>query len=163
MAKLTKPPGFGLIPMVIAHPIVNLRNDPKIPAERRCIEYIRATPFEYLDRWILANTLFDDSVIPTQVIAWSDGKVSLAIRQPQYHGEPATDQDIDRYFENAGWTSIPDPSREHQLFYNFAFEVLAIDAVSRNCYYRENELLPFDVILSRPDQELEDYLNLYPK
>lgn len=99
----------------------------------------------------------------TSVIKWSDGQVSFGIHQPQYHGEPASPRDIDRYFEASGWTCIADPGGSgHILYYNYAFQVLAIDALPRNCYLHEGALLPFDVILCQPDAELEKYLRLYP-
>ncbi len=96
------------------------------------------------------------------MIEWSDGDVSFAVRQPQYHGEPANDREIERFFRESGWSSIPDPEREHELFFNYAFNVLAIDAVPRNCYVCDDRLLPFDVILCEPEEELEQYLRLYP-
>ena len=40
--------------------------------------------------------------------------------------------------------------------------LLAIDALPRNCYIREGALQPFDVILCRPDAEMERHLALYP-
>ena len=49
------------------------------------------------------------------------------------------------------------------MFFNYAFQVLAIDALPRNCYLRDGNLLPFDVILCRPDAELEGVLRLYPE
>ncbi|MDB6134053.1 MAG: hypothetical protein JWM59_2296 [Verrucomicrobiales bacterium] len=98
----------------------------------------------------------------TAVVAWADGGVSFAISQPQYHGEPASEREIERYFASASWTPISDPGGQHALFYHYAFETLAIDALPRNCYLKDGGLLPFDVILCRPDEELETYLKLYP-
>lgn len=57
----------------------------------------------------------------------------LAITQPQYSGDPASDRDIVRYFEAAGWTRITDPSG-HIVFFHYAYGLLAIDAVGRNCF-----------------------------
>lgn len=163
VAKLTKPPGFGLIPTVVSHRRINLRCDPSIPEFRHCIEFVRATPFEYLTRWRLSNEVFGDEVELIQVIEWSDGSVSFAVTQPQYHGTPADDREIERFFREGGWASIPDPAREHELFFNYAFNVLAIDAVPRNCYVCDDRLLPFDVILCEPVEDLEKYLRLYPE
>lgn len=110
------------------------------PGFRRCIEFIRGTPLEYLTRWRLSNGVFGDEVELIQVIEWSDGDVSFAVRQPQYHGEPAADREIERFFRESGRVSITDPAREHELFFNCAYNVLAIDAVPRNCYVREDRL-----------------------
>lgn len=163
IGKLTIPPAFGLIPRVVSHPVINLREDTSLPAFRRAIEFLPATPLEYLERWIAANEVFEDDVRLTSVVEWADGQVSFGISQPQYHGEPAPHRDIDRFFEASGWTRITDPGGSgHGLFFNYAFGVLAIDALSRNCYLHENALLPFDVILCKPDEELEAFLGLYP-
>jgi len=99
--KLTIPPAFGLIPKVLSHPVVNLRDDPSLPAVRQAIEFVPATPLEYLERWIASNEVFGDDVHLTAVIQWADGQASFAISQPQYHGQLATDREIERYFESA--------------------------------------------------------------
>ena len=161
MGKITIPPKFGLIPKIVAHPAVNLRGDPSLPGHRQAIEIVPATPLEYLERWIAANHVFEDDVRLTSVIEWSGGEVSFGITQPQYHGHPAPVRDIERYFEASGWKRVLDNS-DHLLFYNYAFQVLAIDALPRNCYLHDGMLLPFDVILCHPDEAMEKFLNLYP-
>lgn len=50
---------------------------------------------------------------------------------------------------------------QHSLFLKYAFQTLAIDALPRNCYLKDGDLLPFDVILCHPDEELEAFLRLY--
>lgn len=161
MVKITIPPAFGLIPKVVSYPTINLRADPDLSATRQTIEFLHATPLEYLERWIAANEVFDDDVKLTSVVEWACGLVSFAISQPQYHGKPATPREIEAFFEASGWERIINPS-DHTLFYNYAFQVLAIDALPRNCYLHKETLLPFDVILCHPDQELEKYLKIYP-
>lgn len=163
MAKITIPPAFGLVPRLVSHPNVNLRNDPSVAAFRHTIEFLPATPLEYIERWIAANAVFEDSVKLTSVVQWGDGQISFGIQQPQYHGVPASPTEIDRYFEASGWTHLSDPGGTgHVLYYNYAFQVLAIDALPRNCYTRDGNLLPFDVILCHPDDELEKFLRIYP-
>lgn len=160
VVKITVPPKFGLIPAVISTSRANIRDDPAIPAFRQQIELIQATPLEYLERWIAANEVFDDDVRLTSVVEWSDGLISFSISQPQYHGEAATPREIEDFFIAAGWKRILDDSG-HLLFYNCAFEVLAIDALPRNCYIKDGNLLPFDVILCHPNSALQDFLKLY--
>lgn len=163
VGKLTIPPAFGLAPRVVSHPLIDLRQDSISPGFRQVIEFLPATPLEYLERWIAANEVFEDAVKLTSVVEWADGQVSFSISQPQYHGEPAPPRDIDRYFEASDWTRIQDPGRSgHVLYFNYAFQVLAIDALPRNCYLHEGALLPFDVILCKPDETLETFLRLYP-
>lgn len=158
MVKVTIPPKFGLIPKVITHTVPNLRGE---PGSRKAIEFVHATPLEYLERWIAANDVFGDDVKLASVVQWADGQISFIISQPQYHGEPASEREIDAHFVGAGWKRIPDPAGQHSLYYNYAFQTLAIDALPRNCYLRDGELLPFDVILCRPDEEVEEFLKLY--
>lgn len=160
VVKITVPPKFGLLPAVISVPQANLRDDPAISPFRKEIGFIHATPLEYLERWMAANEVFEDDVRLTSVIEWSDGRISFAISQPQYHGELATDREIEIFFTEAGWTRISDATG-HLVFFNYAFNVLAIDALPRNCYVREGQLQPFDVILCHPEEELEQFLKLY--
>jgi len=164
VAKITIPPGFGLTAAVVERSAVNLRNDPALPSTRACVELVKATPLEYLQRWIAANDVFEDDVRLESVVRWEGGDVSFGISQPQYHGDPAPDREIDWYFKSAGWKAVGDPSSPagHQLFYNYAFQVLAVDALPRNCFLNEDLLLPFDVILCRPDERMEQFLGLYP-
>lgn len=158
VGKLTLPPKFGLSPKVITHVVPNLRGE---DGTRKAIEFIPATPMEYLERWIAANEVFGDDVKLTAVVQWEDGQVSFAISQPQYHGEPATDREIEQHFIASDWTRIVDPTGQHSLFFNYAFQTLAIDALPRNCYLKDGDPLPFDVILCQPDEELEAFLRLY--
>jgi hypothetical protein len=160
MVKITLPPKFGLIPKVLTHAVPNLRGE---PGSRKAIEFVPATPLEYLERWIAANDVFGDDVKLTAVVQWADGQVSFAISQPQYHGEPATEREIEQHFLAAGWTRIPDPAGQHDVFFNYAFQTLAIDTLPRNCYLKDGDLLPFDVILCQPDEELEAFLGLYDR
>jgi hypothetical protein len=157
--KLTVPPKFGLISRVLTHPVPNLRGE---PGSRQAIEFVPATPLEYLERWMAANEVLGDAVRLTAVIRWADGQVSFAIRQPHYAGVPASEWEIEAGFRADGWTPIRDPGGQHRLFYHHAWQVLAIDALPRNCYIRDGALQPFDVILCRPDAELESHLALYP-
>ena len=96
------------------------------------------------------------------MIRWADGQVSFCITQPHYDGSAASDQEIEQFFENSGWTRIRDPNGEHAIFMNYAFGALATDAMPRNCKCNDDGLQPFDVILCEPDAEIEDFLNLYP-
>ena len=159
VVKITLPPKFGLVPKVLSHPVPNLRGE---PGTRKAIEYVPATPLEYLQRWIAANHIFSDQVRLTAVIQWADGNVSFAITQPQYHGEPAETRDIERHFKAAGWTPINDPTGQHSMIYNYVFQTLAIDAPPRHCYINAEEGLrpPFDVILGEPDDEMKASLKL---
>ena len=156
--KLTKPAGFGLVPR-IKH-LLQKFSDPSAPETyRNALEFFDATPSEYLMRWQASNELFGDDVQLVSVVLWNDGAVSFVITQPQYHGEPADEREIEDYFQQAGWERLRDPSG-HMVFYNFALGVIAVDAAPRNCYINKGRLQPFDVILCRPDEELAGYLGI---
>ncbi len=107
------------------------------------------------------NEVFGDDVKLVSVIQWKDGLVSFGITQPQYQGAPAAPRDIEKFFREAGWTLLNDPSN-HKVFFNCALQVMAIDAESRNCYLTDDGLQPFDVILCEPSEEMERFLKIYP-
>ena len=159
VGKTTIPSGFGLIPQLRKFPQVSLRDETLSFEEK--IEFFSATPLEYLTRWMANNEVFNDDVRLVSVIEWADKTISFGITQPQYHGDPAEQRDIESYFLNAGWERLHDPSG-HQIYFNYAHEIRAIDAVSRNCFLNESGLQPFDVILHKPGKELERFLKIYP-
>jgi len=161
VGKTTIPPAFGLIPDVRKIPLAVLQPDSGQSLFREAIEFVKATPLEYLSRWIASNDVFGDDVQLASVIQWADGLVSFGITQPQYHGTPAEPRQIEQFFRQAGWTHLKDPSG-HAVFFNHAFGVLAIDAERRNCFVNEGGLQPFDVILHKPDESLERFLQIYP-
>ena len=121
--KTTIPSSFGLIPELRKLPLVDLRSAGTDQKFREVIEFVPATPLEYLDRWIAANEFFGDDVRLVSVIRWKDGAISLGITQPQYHGTPAEPREIGQHFLAAGWERLNDPSG-HTIFYNFAFDVM---------------------------------------
>lgn len=160
VGKTTIPPAFGLMPKVRAHQTTMLRDE--VTQVRESIEFVSATPLEYLTRWIASNDVFGDDVHLVAVIRWKDQMVSFGITQPQYHGVPAESRDIESFFHAAGWTRINDPSG-HVVFFNYAFGLIAIDAEKRNCYVNRGGLQPFDVILCKPNECMSRYLHLYPE
>jgi hypothetical protein len=50
----------------------------------------------------LANEVFGDDARLASVIEWPDGNLSFGITQPQYHGAPAEQRDIEFYFHAPG-------------------------------------------------------------
>jgi len=162
VGKTTLPPAFGLIPEVVNLPLAEVRPDADRKGFRQAIEFLNATPLEYLVRWIACNEVFGDQVKLAAVIRWTDGLVSFGITQPQYHGTPADPREIEGLFLKAGWSRLADPSG-HTVFFNHAFGVLAIDAERRNCFVNDGGLQPFDVILCKPDETMERFLGIYPE
>jgi hypothetical protein len=162
VAKITVPKGFGLRPSIVTHAQAHANFRSEIAPIRQNIEFIPATPLEYLERWDACNSIFQDDVRLKSVILWPNGRVSLSISQPQYAGQIPDCDWIENYFSAAGWTRVSN-GIGHVIFYNYAHDILAVDIEPRNCYKSDlDEILPFDVILSAPDEELKDYLNLFP-
>ena len=91
-----------------AHASHDVRDDPAIQPFRVEVGIFHARPLQYLERWMADNEVCEDDVHLTSVIEWSDGHISFAISQPQYHGAPATDREIEHFFTEAGWTRIRD-------------------------------------------------------
>jgi len=159
VVKITKPPGFGLFPRVVSVPRykggeVGWKREPSV-------EFVAATPIEYLERWIRANEVFDDDTRLVSVVRWRDGQVSFCIVQPHYDGEAATERQIESSFIEGGWTPLRDPRGEHLVYMNYPWNVLAVDALPRNCKYNKDGLQPFDVILVTPDDDLDAYFKIY--
>jgi len=161
VGKTTVPPAFGVIPEVLRFSVAVVDPDSGAPRDREVIEFVDATPLEYLSRWEASNEFFGDNVQLVSVIRWSDGMVSFGITQPQYHGVPAEPRDIEEFFKDAGWTRLKDPSG-HVIFFHYSFAVMAIDAEKRNCYLNKGGLQPFDVILCHPNDKMEEFLRIYP-
>lgn len=160
--KTTIPGRFGLMPYVALRPKIALHEAVHPFGNRKSLETRPGTPLEYLGRWLGANAVFNDAVELASVVEWADGRVSFVITQPQYDGEPASEADIISYFETSGWKWIADPTTDgHLLFFNYAWGLLAFDAIRRNCFLHDASLMPFDVIVCRPDEELTDFLCLY--
>ena len=161
MKKITIPTGFGLTPKLLYHDVPHASLRGNQVTTRASIEYIEGSPLEYLTRWHACNELFHDDAKLTTVILWPNGDTSFGITQPQYSGNIPEVSRIEDYFSQAGWTRIKN-ALHHTIFYNYAFGVLAFDIEPRNCYIsQQGNLLPFDVILSEPDDVLSDFLQLY--
>lgn len=79
VGKTTIPPAFGLVPQVISLPRVDLRAEPGVVLTREVIEFLNATPLEYLARWLANNEVFGDDVRLASVIAWPDGRISFDV------------------------------------------------------------------------------------
>ena len=65
-------------------------------------EESKASPIDYLERWHLHNEVFGDEVT-FQGALQTDSGLRLFIRQPAIAGTPASDEQIRRFFVEAGW------------------------------------------------------------
>jgi len=71
-----------------------------LPHEER-----KASPIDYLERWLLHNQVFGDSVKFLGILETSEG-MRLLITQPAILGEPATVAQINGFFMDKGWIRI---------------------------------------------------------
>ena len=62
----------------------------------------KSSPIAYLERWQLHNELFGDKVTFLGALQTEFG-LRLMIRQPAIAGAPATDEQIQQFFIDAGW------------------------------------------------------------
>ncbi|MCX6845906.1 MAG: hypothetical protein NTU84_04980 [Verrucomicrobia bacterium] len=62
----------------------------------------KSSPIAYLERWQLHNELFGDQVTFLGALQTESG-LRLMIRQPAIAGTPATDEQIQQFFTDAGW------------------------------------------------------------
>jgi hypothetical protein len=62
----------------------------------------RASPIDYLQRWMFHNELFGDDITFLGAMQTGSG-LRLLIRQPAVAGEPATDEQIAQFFLSTGW------------------------------------------------------------
>jgi len=82
-------------------------------------EELKASPIDYLERWLLHNELFGDDVRFIGALE-DEGKFRMLIRQPAIAGVPATGEQIERFFTGNGWlrfvvdgeTAFFDPKRQ---------------------------------------------------
>ena len=125
VVKITVPKGFGLAPALISkpNPLYGLHENED--QHKKSVEFVHATPLEYLTRWSACNQLFSDDIRLHTVIRWENNRVSFVISQPQYHGDIPDAQHIEEYFESSGWHRIPN-DKGHTFFFNYAFQVLAV-------------------------------------
>lgn len=118
------------------------------------LELVPATPLEYLERWLLQNSLFGDDV-RLEGIASEDVGLTVLISQPNITGDAATPDEIEAFmrqlwFQPLTGTSLGGPGALG--FYRDLDEVAAFDAHPGNFVKDQaGVILPIDLILVRAD------------
>jgi len=103
----------------------------------------KASPIDYLERWLLHNELFGDSVEFLGVIH-SNGAVRLMIQQPAINGTPASVEQIDTFFRSHGWLSFK--VNNNQAYYDPQQNVVISDTHRGNIILMDDGLLaPIDL------------------
>ncbi len=116
-----------------------------------------ATPDEYLLRMGWQNELFKDRVRVIGAVRYPQG-LSVLSTQPFYAGEKTAQPIIDAWFEARGWQRLT--SRDG-AFYNKELDLMIMDALPRNVLTLESgELMPFDVVIVKPDEILKARFDL---
>jgi hypothetical protein len=126
--KATWPDFFGLL--VIHRP----HEEPK------------ASPIDYLERWLLHNEIFGDQVSFLGALL-SDSGLRLLIRQPAIAGSPATLEEIRRFFTDSGWISFD--LEGNTAFFDPARKIVISDT------HRGNIILMADGLLAPIDLRVQ--------
>lgn len=148
--KNTHPGQYGM------HAFVEHSIDKHTQRYTRRLEYGRALPGQYLERLWLANEVFGDDIVLTAIIDTEEGP-SVATTQPDIDGKAPSHEGIATFMQALGFQHIlgGGPS-----WHRIADNILVIDAETWNFIETEEEnILPFDVGIQRPDGELKEYLD----
>jgi len=107
-----------------------------------------ATPFQYLERWLLHNQMFGDSVEWLGCFREKEESISLLIRQPAVEGVPASDVEIHDFFKEVGW--VPFRIGGEHAFYAQENGIVISDTHRGNLVKTHGGLLvPIDLRLQR--------------
>lgn len=114
----------------------------------------KASPIDYLERWLLHNQLFGDTVEFLGSLL-SGGQTRLLIRQPAILGKPATEVQIEQFFSQEGW--MPFRVDGELAFYDPENDVVISDTHRGNIILMEDGLLaPIDLRIERVHGALLD-------
>lgn len=112
----------------------------------------RASPIAYLERWHLHNELFGDDAHFLGALRTEEG-IRLLLRQPAIVGQPATLEQIDRFFTETGWQRFL--VEGNIAYYDSKRHVVISDTHRGNIILTsDNLLVPIDLRV----QELSDSL-----
>lgn len=152
VAKATHPGKFGFAAdLEMIHPRGS-QSKPRITAG-----LVDATPEEYLLRMNWQNDLFGDDVQIMGAVKYPQG-LSVLTTQPFYDGKRTEQPEIDSWFISSGWRKLP---LKDGAFYDEARDLLILDALPRNVLtLADGNLMPFDVVIVRPDEMLKSRLGL---
>jgi hypothetical protein len=103
----------------------------------------KASPIDYLERWLLHNEIFGDDVRFLGALV-SDAGLRLLIQQPAIAGIPATDEQIRCFFTSSGWLRFVIDG--HAAFFDPARGVVISDTHRGNIILMDDGLLaPIDL------------------
>ena len=103
----------------------------------------KSSPIAYLERWQLHNELFGDQVTFLGALQTEFG-LRLMIRQPAIAGTPATDEQIQQFFIDAGWKRFE--IEGNTAFFDVDRRIVISDAHRGNIILMQDGLLaPIDL------------------
>lgn len=136
--EMTDPPGWNQRPSVTA-------------------SLVDGTPIDYLLRIGWQNEHFGDDIRVLGVAQFPQG-VSILTTQPFYRGERTEQALIDSFFEERGWKMM---SWKPGAYFHAELDLLALDALPRNVLTLQgDELMPFDVVMVKPEEMLKSKLEI---
>lgn len=145
--KATHPETYGGAPGL--HYGSDERGRPKVE-----LVMSKATPMQYLERWVRSNEVFHDDVRLERLYEVGYG-LSIMVSQPDIRGAAPAMEDIARYFEARGFVSVPSAK---DAWYRASDHLLALDAHQGNLVSTSEGLVPIDVPLHRPDRDVSQWL-----
>lgn len=120
----------------------------------RADEEERASPIDYLERWLLHNQLFGDKIRFVGAVETADG-LRMLIQQPAISGVPATTAEILEFFSGNGWLEFR--SGDEIAFFDPTEDVAISDTHRGNLVRMADGLLaPIDLRVQRLSGSLLD-------
>ena len=113
-----------------------------------------ATPAEYLQRLLLGREVFGDDVMLEGVVIGDNG-VSILISQAHIVGKSPKLRELYAFMYKAGFYAVP-----NFAWYKPSESIAAFDAQIRNFLRAGREIIPIDLIMTRVEGGLEEYLNI---
>ena len=146
--KITRDGVFGLAPGIELALVAK-------GAEARRFHLWEATPLQYLERLFLQNELTPGLNQLLGVLV-QPGEISLVISQPRFDLNPATQAEIDAWFQGQGFARVTTAA-----YYREEDNLGIFDAHDKNVVkatFDPSILIPFDVIPVRPDGGFLDFI-----
>lgn len=146
--KATHPETYGAAPQISydLDPVTNR------PAKRLVMG--KGTPMIYLERWSLFNAVFGDDVRLERILPAGYG-LSILVSQRDITGEAPTLEEIAAFFHERDFVPVPS---SQDAFYRAADDVLALDAHQANLVRTGEGIVPIDIPVFRPDEDISRWL-----
>jgi hypothetical protein len=146
--KATHPETYGGAPQI------SYDLDPVTDRPVRRLVMGKATPLVYLERWSLFNAAFGDEVSLERVLSIGYG-LSIVVAQRDISGEAPSLEEIEGYFIERGFQPVPN---SQDAYYRAADDLLALDAHQANLVRTADGLVPIDIPVFHPDEDISKWL-----